>query len=73
VADVSEPVGWRTIDLPIESVDHAFGELLALGTDVEVLAPADLRARLTETARELALMYNFRVAEDTSPAGRPDP
>lgn len=43
--------------IPIESLDHALGELLRLGTDVEVLAPAELRDRITETVHALAKAY----------------
>jgi predicted DNA-binding transcriptional regulator YafY len=49
--------GWVTARMPVESPTHAHGELLRLGARVEVLAPADLRARLAETARALAKMY----------------
>jgi predicted DNA-binding transcriptional regulator YafY len=49
--------GWLTATIPIESRIHAHGELLRLGAHVEVLAPADLRARVAQTARELAKMY----------------
>jgi predicted DNA-binding transcriptional regulator YafY len=36
---------------------HAVAELLRLGTRVEVLAPADLRAALRDAARELVDLY----------------
>ncbi|MEU1393616.1 MULTISPECIES: WYL domain-containing protein [unclassified Nonomuraea] len=35
--------------IPIESIDRAVASILRLGADVEVLAPADLRERLTDT------------------------
>ncbi|GAB2576962.1 WYL domain-containing protein [Streptomyces capparidis] len=54
---VAEPDGWTRAAVPIESLDHAHGAFLALGTDVEVLAPPELRARLAETARALAARY----------------
>ncbi|MFF0739208.1 helix-turn-helix transcriptional regulator [Streptomyces sp. NPDC004111] len=54
---VPEPDGWTRAVLPVESLDHAHGFFLALGTDVEVLAPAELRARLAATVRELAGRY----------------
>ncbi|WP_441250220.1 helix-turn-helix transcriptional regulator [Kitasatospora sp. McL0602] len=50
--------GWTTARIPIESVDHAHGELLRLGTDVEVLEPPELRARIAETVRELSSRYS---------------
>nr|WP_206327789.1 YafY family protein [Streptomyces sp. S3(2020)] len=43
--------------VPIESVDHALGEFLRRGTDIEVLEPPELRERLARTAAELAEMY----------------
>ncbi|MFF9062369.1 helix-turn-helix transcriptional regulator [Streptomyces sp. NPDC014882] len=57
--------GWTEARVPIESVDHAHREFLRLGTDVEVLAPAELRARIAETARALATRY-----EGQPPGGR---
>lgn len=49
--------GWSLATVPIESVDHALGEFLRLGTDVEVLEPPELRERLTRTVAQLAEMY----------------
>jgi predicted DNA-binding transcriptional regulator YafY len=59
LADTATPApdGGTLATVPIESVDHAHAELLRLGPDVEVLAPPDLRARFTETARSLARLY----------------
>ncbi|CAO5156710.1 putative transcriptional regulator [Frankia sp. AiPs1] len=52
-----EADGWVLATIPIESVRHATGELLALGADIEVLQPPDLRAALTHTAASLAALY----------------
>ncbi|MGW6309891.1 hypothetical protein [Streptomyces niveus] len=49
--------GWTEARVPVESVDHAHGEFLRLGTDIEVLAPAELRDRVAETVRALATRY----------------
>ncbi|MFD6275494.1 helix-turn-helix transcriptional regulator [Streptomyces sp. NPDC060209] len=49
--------GWTEVQVPIESIDHAHGEFLRLGTDIEVMAPAELRDRIAETARTLATRY----------------
>ncbi|MBD0670175.1 helix-turn-helix transcriptional regulator [Streptomyces sp. CBMA156] len=49
--------GWTRARVPIESVDHAHGEFLRLGADVEVLEPAELRDRITATVRTLAARY----------------
>ncbi|MFF8576539.1 helix-turn-helix transcriptional regulator [Streptomyces sp. NPDC015408] len=49
--------GWTEARVPIESIDHAHRDFLRLGADVEVLAPAELRERIAETARTLATRY----------------
>ncbi|GAB1333329.1 helix-turn-helix transcriptional regulator [Streptomyces sennicomposti] len=49
--------GWTEARVPIESIDHAHREFLRLGADVEILAPAELRNRIAETARTLATRY----------------
>ncbi|MFI1001878.1 helix-turn-helix transcriptional regulator [Streptomyces galbus] len=49
--------GWTVAEVPIESVDHAHGEFLRLGADVEVLGPPELRERIARTAAELARRY----------------
>ncbi|MGN9846009.1 helix-turn-helix transcriptional regulator [Nonomuraea sp. H19] len=49
--------GWTRVTVPIESIEHALGEFLRLGTDAEVLAPAELRDRLCAAAQELAARY----------------
>jgi predicted DNA-binding transcriptional regulator YafY len=49
--------GWLVTTVPIESVKHGHIELLKLGAEAEVLEPAELRDRFTETARGLAETY----------------
>ncbi|MDY0816622.1 YafY family protein [Kitasatospora purpeofusca] len=49
---------WTEARVPIESVEHAHGEFLRLGADVEVLAPAELRDRIAATVHELAARYD---------------
>jgi predicted DNA-binding transcriptional regulator YafY len=49
--------GWTRVTVPIESVEHALGEFLRLGTDVEVLAPYELRDAIGAAAEELARRY----------------
>ncbi|MEU9341498.1 WYL domain-containing protein [Streptomyces sp. NPDC048278] len=56
-ATAPDAAGRVTLDLPVESEDVAFGQLTGLGADVEVLAPAGLRARFREHARALAAVY----------------
>jgi predicted DNA-binding transcriptional regulator YafY len=53
----AEPDGWTRAVLPVESLDHAHGMFLAMGAEVEVLGPPELRARLAETSRALAAHY----------------
>ena len=53
----TEADGWTRAVLPIESVDHAHDDFLRLGTDIEVLEPAELRQRMARTVAELARLY----------------
>jgi predicted DNA-binding transcriptional regulator YafY len=50
--------GWVRAGIPIEAIEHALGELLRLGTDVEVLTPPGLRERMTQTIAALAQRYD---------------
>jgi predicted DNA-binding transcriptional regulator YafY len=49
--------GWVRVEIPIESVSHAVGEVLRLGAGVEVLAPPELRTRMADIAAELGAIY----------------
>ncbi|MFE2560747.1 helix-turn-helix transcriptional regulator [Streptomyces sp. NPDC059352] len=49
--------GWVEAVIPTESTDHACGELLRLGADVEVVAPAELRRTMADTVGVLARAY----------------
>lgn len=60
-ASPADQDGWVRATIPIESIEHASGELLRLGAGVEVLAPPELRARIAESVGALARMY--RVGE----------
>jgi predicted DNA-binding transcriptional regulator YafY len=53
----TESDGWTLMSVPIESVEHAHGEFLRLGTDIEVLSPPELRDRIARTVAELAETY----------------
>jgi predicted DNA-binding transcriptional regulator YafY len=59
--------GWIEATIPIESIGHAVGELLRMGVDVEVLAPAELRSLMIETVGAIAERY--RASQD--PLSRP--
>ncbi|MFE9421587.1 helix-turn-helix transcriptional regulator [Kitasatospora sp. NPDC006697] len=45
------------VRVPIESVEHAHGEFLRLGAEVEVLEPVELRERIAATVQALAARY----------------
>ncbi|MEV0810083.1 WYL domain-containing protein [Micromonospora sp. NPDC050200] len=62
--------GWVTTVVPIESLTHAHGDLLRLGAQVEVLAPAELRDLLAETAAGLAALYRTAAAASAGPCPR---
>jgi len=67
-AGVAEPDGWIRAVVPIESVEHACREFLALGPDIEVLEPPALRARLAGAARATAALYQPARAVPADPA-----
>ncbi len=52
-----EQTGWVCVEIPIESNERAAYALLALGADVEVLAPLALRTRLEKLALEIVARY----------------
>uniref|UniRef100_A0AAU3H310 YafY family transcriptional regulator n=1 Tax=Streptomyces sp. NBC_01401 TaxID=2903854 RepID=A0AAU3H310_9ACTN len=49
--------GWVQVTIPIESTEQALPELLKLGADAEVLAPAELREHMTKTLGALDRIY----------------
>ncbi|MFI6824388.1 helix-turn-helix transcriptional regulator [Micromonospora sp. NPDC050187] len=59
VAGAGEPDGQDRVvtRLPVESVEVAYDLLLALGPEVEVLDPPDLRTRMAAAAHRLAALY----------------
>ncbi|MEV6943510.1 YafY family protein [Streptomyces sp. NPDC051172] len=57
VAGRTDDDGWTLATVPIESVEHAHGEFLRLGTDIEVLQPLELRERIARTVAQLAVRY----------------
>ncbi|WP_329130687.1 WYL domain-containing protein [Streptomyces sp. NBC_01476] len=54
---VPDTDGLLRLTLPVESLEQAESDILALGTSVEVLGPPELRARLAATTRALAERY----------------
>jgi predicted DNA-binding transcriptional regulator YafY len=53
-----EREGWLRVVIPMESIDRAARALLALGAEIEVLAPAALRARMRTHASALTALYS---------------
>jgi predicted DNA-binding transcriptional regulator YafY len=49
--------GWVTVTVPTESEEVAYTQVLVLGPEVEVLAPAGLRERCAGAARRAAARY----------------
>lgn len=52
-----DKLGWVRAEIPIESVNHAAGELLKLGADAEAVSPDALRQRLHTISAEMAALY----------------
>lgn len=57
-ADGADWRGRVTVTLPVEGLDVAHDQLLALGADVEVLGPESLRERFFSTAERLGELYS---------------
>jgi predicted DNA-binding transcriptional regulator YafY len=49
--------GWRTVTLPVESLEVAYEQLLSLGPELEVLEPPALRNRFAAAAERLSDLY----------------
>lgn len=62
-----DAAGWVQVVLPIESVNYAESTLLRLGAEVAVIEPAELRARMADTARALAEVYAAGGANTVRP------
>lgn len=52
--------GWIECELPTEAEPYAARQLLRLGTEVEVLEPASLRAAVAQEAAEVAALHRRR-------------
>jgi predicted DNA-binding transcriptional regulator YafY len=58
LADGTEPDGWRIATMPVgKTVWHAATELLRLGAEAEVIAPAELREKMAELAGAMFARY----------------
>ncbi|OEV01712.1 helix-turn-helix transcriptional regulator [Streptomyces oceani] len=63
---VPGPDGWLTVTLPVESLEVAYDQLLALGPECEVLRPRGLRERFRRAAARTLELY----AEPEGRSGR---
>ena len=58
IEETADAAGWRIAVVPIgKTVWHAAAELLRLGAEAEVLAPAELRDRMAELTQTMAARY----------------
>jgi predicted DNA-binding transcriptional regulator YafY len=55
--------GRLRVEIPIESVEFALPQLLALGPDVEVVGPPALRARIVDALAAMSARYRPECAE----------
>ena len=64
---------WAEASMPIDSLDAAVLEVLALGDEVEVLGPDALRSAVAATAERVVNRYRQRLAtsDQPSPTGSP--
>lgn len=61
--------GWVAIEIPVETIDHAAGEILRLGAgEAEVLAPPELRAHLAGIGARLGALYGAAGEDVTNRA-----
>ncbi len=55
--DGGSPDGWLPVTMTLDWPEEAPGRLLAMGADLEVLEPVDLRQRMTSAAAAVAALY----------------
>lgn len=65
--------GWTDLTIPIESLDHGLVELLQLGADVEIIAPAELRERVREAVQRMHELYGSSMRAAVGQSVRPAP
>jgi hypothetical protein len=70
-ASAPDAAGWVRVVIPIGRIDHAAGELIRLGVDVEALEPEELRHRIAEMARDVSRLYRRRRPMKRRPARPP--
>lgn len=59
-ARAPDKAGWRRVEIPIESVNHAVSDVLRLEAEVEVLSPPALRQRVGAVVSRLSATYAKR-------------
>jgi predicted DNA-binding transcriptional regulator YafY len=72
-AETATPVdadGRVSVTIPIESVERAASDLIALGADVEVVEPRELRERLVTTVQALVRLYAPMQPTERRPRAR---
>ena len=57
-AGARDPNGWCEMTLMVEDSDHGAREMLALGAEVEVIAPASFRGRIGTLARTIGTLHS---------------
>jgi len=64
VEHIGEPEddGWQRADLTLQTEAEACSYVLGFGSQMEVVAPPELRERVTQTAREIVAFYESRRA-----------
>ncbi len=61
---------WTTVSYPLGNLDAAASEVLALGADVEVLEPAELRRLVADVAQQIVVRHSDDGASPTRPVRR---
>jgi predicted DNA-binding transcriptional regulator YafY len=64
---------WAEASVRIDSPGSAVLDVLALGAEIEVLHPADLRAQVRDAARKLAELHSSHGGSGAPAPGRPAP
>ena len=57
VAGAPMPGGWREMAMMVEDSDHGARDMLALGAEIEVIAPASFRRRVAALAAQIAARH----------------
>jgi predicted DNA-binding transcriptional regulator YafY len=71
IEETADKDGWRIAHVPIgKTVWHAAAELLRLGAEAEVLAPAELRDKMAELTEAMAARYKAAQQALSRPVDR---